>query len=137
MSIRPCPAVARCGQTPAPMEIRPTRAIGVLAAVTVTLIALSTVALLAELQKRELEHARLDTISLAHVLREQVRQSFGSADLVMRGVQERMQTAYGSKLPLDSASVQLLFSARVSGVRELSNLFLVDARGMVVNAARE
>jgi PAS domain S-box-containing protein len=120
-----------------PMEIRPARAIGVLATVTVTLIALSTVALLGELRKRELEHARLDTISLAHVLREQLRQSFDSADLVIRGVQERMQSAYGSKLPLDSPSVQLLLSARVSGLRELSNLFLVDTQGAVVNAARD
>jgi PAS domain S-box-containing protein len=119
------------------MEIRPARAIGVLATVTITLIALSTFALLGELRKRELEHARLDTISLAHVLREQLRQSFDSADLVIRGVQERMQTAYGSKLPLDSPSVQLLLSARVSGVRELNNLFLVDAQGAVVNAARD
>jgi PAS domain S-box-containing protein len=119
------------------MEIRPTRAIGVLATVTVTLIALSTLALLGELRKRELEHARLDTVSLAHVLREQLRQSFDNADLVIRGVQERMQTAYGSKLPLDSPSVQLLLSARVSGVRELGNLFLVDANGKVVNAARD
>jgi PAS domain S-box-containing protein len=119
------------------MEIRPTRAIGVLATVTITLIALSTIALLGELRKRELEHARLDTVSLAHVLREQVHQSFDSADLVIRGVQERMQTAYGSTLPLDSPSVQLLLSARVSGVRELTNLFLVDAQGKVVNAARD
>jgi PAS domain S-box-containing protein len=119
------------------MEIRPARAIGVLATVTITLIALSTVALLGELRKRELEHARLDTISLAHVLREQLRQSFDSADLVIRGVQERMQSAYGSKLPLDSPSVQLLLSARVSGLRELSNLFLVDTQGAVVNAARD
>jgi PAS domain S-box-containing protein len=120
-----------------PMEIRPARAIGVLATVTIALIALSTLALLGELRKRELEHARLDTVSLAHVLREQLRQSFDSADLVIRGVQERMQTAYGSKLALDSPSVQLLLSARVSGVRELSNLFLVDAQGAVVNGARD
>jgi PAS domain S-box-containing protein len=119
------------------MDIRPTRAIGVLATVTITLIAVSTIALLGELRKREIEHARLDTVSLAHVLREQVRQSFDSADLVVRGVQERMQTAYGSTLPLDSPSVQLLLSARVSGVRELGNLFLVDAQGKVVNAARD
>jgi PAS domain S-box-containing protein len=119
------------------MEIRPARAIAVLATVTIALIALSTFALLGELRKRELEHARLDTISLAHVLREQLRQSFDSADVVIRGVQERMQTAYGSKLPLESPSVQLLLSARVSGVRELGNLFLVDAQGRVVNAARD
>jgi PAS domain S-box-containing protein len=119
------------------MEIRPARAIGVLATVTITLIAVATIALLGELRKRELEHARLDTVSLAHVLREQLRQSFDNADLVIRGVQERMQTVYGSTLPLDSPSVQLLLSARVSGVRELGNLFLVDAKGNVVNAARD
>jgi PAS domain S-box-containing protein len=123
--------------SPQLMEIRPARAIGVLATVTIALIALATLALLGELRKRELEHARLDTVSLAHVLREQVHQSFDSADLVIRGVQERMQTVYGSKLPLESPSVQLLLSARVSGVRELSNLYLVDADGKVVNAARD
>ena len=115
----------------------PTRAIAALAVVTIALIALSVTFLLWDLRKRELEHARIDTISLAYMLREQTQQSFDSVDLVLRGVQERMQAPYGSRLPLDSPQVQLLLSARVSGVRQLSALSVIDARGQVVNSSRD
>jgi PAS domain S-box-containing protein len=118
-------------------SFKPSRAVGALAAVTVVLIALSVTFLLWDLRKRELEHARLDTISLTHMLREQTQESFDSVDLVLRGVQERMQARYGSTLPLDGPEVQLLLSARGSGMRQVSALSLLDAQGRVVNASRD
>ncbi len=119
------------------VQIRPSRAIAVLAAVTVLLIALSVAALLVEMRKRALENTRLATVSLAHVLREQVRQTFDNAGGVLRGVQDRMHTNYGSHLPLESPTVLLLLSARMSSVRELGNLYIIDTAGNVVNRVRE
>ena len=116
---------------------RPARAIAALAVVTIALIALSVAFLLWELRTRELEHDRIDTIGLAHMLREQTQESFDSVDLMLRGVQERMQTPYGSRLPVAGPEVQLLLSARVSGVRQLSALSLIDAQGRVVNSSSD
>jgi PAS domain S-box-containing protein len=119
-----------------PTQIPPTRAIGLLAGVTIVLIALAVIFLEWDLRERELENARVETVSLAHMFREQTERTFDTADLVLRGVQERMQTAYGSKLPLDSAEVHLLLSARIFGMRQLTAMMLVDAQGLVVNSTQ-
>ena len=119
------------------MQIRPTRAIGSLATLTLVLVAVSLAFLLWDMRKRELEHASLDTIGLAHTIREETEQTFDRIDLVLRGVQERMQTAYGSGLALDGVPVRLLLSARIFGIRQLGALFLLDADGRVVNSSSE
>jgi PAS domain S-box-containing protein len=119
------------------MQIFPTRAIGLLATLTVVLIAVSVTFLLWDMRKRELDAARLDTIGFAHAVREETEHTFDRVDLVLRGVQERMQTAYGSRLALDSGSVRLLLSARIFGVRQLGALFLLDADGVLVNSSKE
>ena len=113
---------------PMRMQIRPTRAIGLLATLTIVLIAVSVTFLLWDMRKRELEAARLDTIGFTHMIREETEHTFDRVDLVLRGVQERMQTAYGSRLALDSGAVRLLLSARIFGIRQLGALFLLDAR---------
>jgi PAS domain S-box-containing protein len=122
---------------PMRMQIRPNRAIGMLATLTIVLIAVSVTFLLWDMRKRELEAARLDTIGFAHMIREETEHTFDRVDLVLRGVQERMQTAYGVKLELDSVSVRLLMSARIFGIRQLGVLFLLDADGNLVNSSRD
>lgn len=119
------------------MQIRPTRAIALLTTLTVVLVAVSVTFLLWDMRKRELETARLDTIGFAHMIREETEHTFDRVDLVLRGVQERMQTAYGSELELDSDAVRLLLSARIFGIRQLGALFLLDANGTVVNSSRD
>jgi PAS domain S-box-containing protein len=119
------------------MQIRPTRAIGLLATLTIVLITASVTFLLWDMRERQLEAARVETIGFAHMIREETEHSFDRVDLVLRGVQERMQTAYGSHLELDSASVRLLMSARIFGIRQLGALFLLDADGVLVNSTRE
>jgi PAS domain S-box-containing protein len=119
------------------MQIRPTRAIGVLATVTITLIAIAVTLLLQELRQQQLSRARLETVSLAHMFREQTERTFDRADAVLRGVQERMQTAYGARLPLDGTAVHLLLAARIFGNPQLSSLTLVDESGMVINSSLE
>src|SRR5690349_13036681 len=114
------------------MQIRPTSAIGSLAMLTIVLVAASLTFLLWDMRNRELKHASLNTIGLAHTIREETEQTFDRVDLVLRGVQERMQTAYGSDLPLDGVPVRLLLSARIFGIRQLGALFLLDADGRIV-----
>ena len=119
------------------MQIRPTRAIGLLAVLTIALIAVAVTFLLWDMRKRELETSRLDTLAFTHMLREGTEHTFDRVDLVLRGVQERMQTSYGSGLALDSAAVRLLLSARIFGIRQLGAMYLLDTEGMVVNSSRE
>jgi PAS domain S-box-containing protein len=119
------------------MQIRPTRAIGLLATLTIVLIAVAVTFLLWDMRKRQLETSRLDTLAFTHMLREETEHTFDRVDLVLRGVQERMQTSYGSSLALDSAAVRLLLSARIFGIRQLGAMYLLDATGMVVNSSRE
>jgi PAS domain S-box-containing protein len=119
------------------IQIRPTRAIGLLATLTVVLIAVSVTFLLWDLRKRDLEATRLDTIAFTHMMREETEHTFDRIDLVLRGVQERMQTAYGSHLALDSSSVRLLLSARIFGIRQLGSLSLLNSGGVVMNSSRD
>lgn len=118
------------------LQLPPTRAIGVLAALTVAAITLSVSFLLWDLLSREQKHGRVETVSLARMFMEQTEQSFDAIDLVLKGVQERMQTPYGSQFTLDSLPVHLLLSTRIAGMRQISSLFIVDAQGSVINSSR-
>jgi PAS domain S-box-containing protein len=92
--------------------------------------------LLWSLRVRELNHAKLETISVTRMLMEQTEQSLASTDLTLRGVQERLMTSFGRKIALDSGPVSLLLSSRVSGLRHLRTLFIVDSNGHVINSSR-
>jgi len=118
-----------------PLHIQPKRAVALLAAVTVFLIAASAALLVWEMRKRELERARLDTASLAHMFREQTERNFESADQVLRGVQERMRS-YGAQ-PLDSPVVRLLLGSRIIGAPNLEIVAITDATGRVMNSSRD
>ncbi len=117
------------------MQVRPSRAIGLLATLSIVLVAVSVTFLLWDMRKRELDAARLDAMAFAHAMREETEHTFDRVDLVLRGVQERMQTPYGSQLSLDSGSVRLLLSARVFGIRQLGALYLLDSHGIIVNSS--
>ncbi|WP_296449413.1 histidine kinase [Rhodoferax sp. UBA5149] len=118
------------------LQIRQPNSVSVFAALTIAAIVVSVSFLLWGLRERELQHARQVTIALTQMLMEQTEQNFERADLVLLGVQERLSSAYGSQFSLDSAPTHLLLGARVSGVRQLRSLFLVDAQGMVINSSR-
>jgi hypothetical protein len=89
------------------------------------------------LRDRELEHARLETTALTQMLMEQTEQNFASADIVLQGIQERLTTPYGSQFKLDSLPIHLLLNSRVSGMRQLRSLFVVDAQGTLLNSSRD
>ena len=119
------------------MQIKPAKYVGLLAALTILAIAMAVGFLIWSLHDRELKHAQVETVNLTRMLMEQTAQNLQSVDLVLQGVQERLQTPFGSQLGLDSAPVHLLLNARVSGLRHLQSLFVVDARGVLINSSRE
>ena len=116
---------------------RPAYPIGFFATITIVIVALSTSLLLWDLRKRELAHTRMETIGVTKIFVEQTERSFESADLVLRGVQDRLNTAFGVQFPLDSLEVHLLLGTRVLGMRQLDALFLIDPNGSLVNSSVE
>ena len=119
------------------IQIHPIRALGLLAALTVVVVAASSALLAWEMRKRDLERERLDSASVAHMLREETERHFDAADRVLRGVQERMETSVGAAAPLDGNVVRLLLGSRVFGAPNVDVLAIADATGRVVNASRD
>ena len=117
------------------IQLRQTQSIALLAALSIAAVVLTVTFLIWELRVRELEHARIQTTALTRMLMEQSEQTFEGADLVLLGVQERLSNVFGRQFPLASAPTHLLLSARASGMRQLSSLFLVDAQGTLANSS--
>ncbi len=119
------------------MEFKPVRYVRLLALLTIVAIIFSVGFLLWGLRDRELNHAHLETISLTRMLMEQTEKNLESTDLLMQSIQERLLTSFGAKQALDSDPVRLLISSRVSGLKHLRSIFVVDANGLVVNSSRD
>ena len=117
------------------LQIRTSQAVGLLAAATIAGALLTSVFLLWSLRERELAHASGETASLAAMFIEETRQSLQGADKVLQGVQERLGSGFGSTIALDSDMTHLLLATRVSGMRQLHGLTLVDTNGRVVNSS--
>ena len=103
------------------------------ALVTIALISVATTFLLWDMRSQQLERTRLGTIALTRIYAEQIERNFASADLVLEGVQERMQTSFGSQVGLDSEQVRLLLGTRVKWMQQLDALYIADADGWIVN----
>ncbi len=116
--------------------VRPYQAVGVLAALTIAAVLLTTGLLLWSLRAQELKHAQLETASLAEMLIDQSQQQLDAVDQVLQGVQERLASSYGSQIPLDSELTRLLLATRTAGHTQINSLFLLDAQGQWVNASR-
>jgi len=119
------------------LQLRQTHSVGLLAALTIAAIVLSVSFLVWQLKQRELAQAQTETTTISSVVVEQMLQNLEGADTLLLGVQERLSNIYGSQFSLDSPQTHLLLTARASGMRQLSMLFLVDAQGRVVNSSRE
>ena len=117
-------------------SLRSVKYVALLAALTIVAIAMSVSFLLWNLRARELNHAKLETTSVARMLIAQTEQSLSSVDLILQGVQERLMTSFGRNIALDSGPVSLLLSSRVSGLRHLRSLFIVDSKGTLINSSR-
>jgi PAS domain S-box-containing protein len=119
------------------MEFKPVRYVRLLALLTIMAVIFSVGFLLWGLRDRELKHAHLETISLTRMLMEQTEKNLESTDMLLQSIQERLLTSFGAKLPLESDPVRLLLSSRVAGTKHLRSIFVVDARGMLVNSSRD
>ena len=108
----------------------------VFAALTLGVITLSTVFLLWDLRARELDHGRLETTAITRVFVEQTARTFESADLVLEGVQDRLQSTFGSQFSLDSLPVHIMLGTRVLEMRQLDALYLVDPQGRIVSSSQ-
>jgi signal transduction histidine kinase len=117
--------------------VRPNRAVGLLAAFALAAIVIGASIVLWDLRNREIEHARIETVSLTEMLLDQTEQLFGNADLILQGVVEKLQTTYGKQFALDSLPVHLLLGARVSGLSQIRSLFIVDSFGNVINSSQQ
>jgi PAS domain S-box-containing protein len=111
--------------------------VSIFVTITITVIVLFTTWLLWNMRAHAVENDRQDTLSITHMLLEQTERNFEGIDLVLKAVQDRFQTSLGKQLPLDSIQIHLLLGARVSGIRQLDSLYLVDADGWVVNSSQE
>ena len=119
------------------VKFNPTRAVRGLALFSIIAIAASVTFLLQDMRKRELNHSRAETLSIAQAYIRQTDQSFKSIDLILQSVQERLRSEYGRQIPIDGPATHLLLGARVSGSNELSSLRILNVDGQVVNSSRE
>jgi len=117
------------------LQIRNTQSVAILAILSIAAILVSVALLILGLRARELKHARLEMISLTEMLMAQTEQNFKAVDLALLGVQERLNTAYGTQLAYDSLPIHLLLINRLAGVNQLRTIFLVDEQGTVINSS--
>ncbi len=111
--------------------------VALFALVTITMIAVATSFLLWNMRLQQLAHTRIETIGLTKIFAEQTERNFASADLVLEGVRERMQTTFGSQLALDGEAVHLLLGTRVMWMHQLDVLYVADDEGWIVNSSTE
>lgn len=117
-------------------ELPAGRAVFLLAAATIAAVMAASFLLLGEMRQDALERALLDTLSTAQMLREQTKRAFEGVDAAVRGVQLRMQSAYGGELALDGMAVHLLLRTRSIGTPHLKALSILAADGSFMNSSR-
>ena len=117
------------------LSLKSSHSVILLAGVTVCVVLLAVLLLLRDLRARELERSRLETQGLTQLFMRQAEQSLESADMVLQGVQERLQTPYGRQFALDSEQIHLLLNTRVQFLKAEGTLLLIDQRGNVVNGS--
>lgn len=117
------------------LSLKPAHSIIVLACMTVGVVLFAVALLLQDLRFRELERSRLETQGLTQLFMRQTEHSFESADMVLQGVQERLQTPMGRQFSLDSEQIHLLLNTRAHLLNATGSLLLVDQNGQVVNSS--
>ena len=118
------------------LQKTPAYAVGFFVSITIFSIVISTALLIWNFRGRELEHARVETVSIAHMFMEQTEQSFNSADILLISVQEKMLNAFGLQQELEGLGVQLLLNTRAAGSKQIKALFVVNAEGQIVNSSK-
>lgn len=118
-------------------NLRSIRAIAALGGIACIAIALSVTMIVGKLRTERLEHVQKETDNLALTVVRQTELAFDGVDLLLKGVQERLQSSYGAQFGLDSMATHLLLGSRVSGGKQIDALFIVDANGSIVNSSKD
>ena len=112
----------------------PVRAVMLLTALMLSVLAGGTAFLLYDMRQREIEYARSEISTLSRILAEQTGRTLDGVALSLRGAQDRLSDSIGQQLELDSFPVQALLKARNEGLPQYSSMFVVDASGVVMNS---
>lgn len=112
----------------------PVRAVMLLTALMLAVLAGGTAFLLYDMRQREIEYARSEISTLSRILAEQTARTLDGVVMALRGAQERLSDNIGVQLDLDSFPVQALLKARAEGLPQYSSMFVVNASGVVMNS---
>jgi PAS domain S-box-containing protein len=120
-----------------PVQIRPARAVGILAVLTIGAVAVSVLLLLWGLRERAVQSDMAQTTTLAGLAAQQTAQAFERSDATLRSVAARLQSPFADQLALSSLPVHLLLIAQLHGLADAGALYILDAHGKVANTTRE
>lgn len=110
------------------------RAVMLLTALMLAILAGGTGFLLYDVHQREIEYARSEISTLSRILAEQTGHTLDGVSTALRGAQDRLSDGIGVQLGLDSFPVEALLRARTEGLPQYSSMFVVDANGIVMNS---
>lgn len=113
-----------------------TQFIAAFAGVAILAIVVVTASVLWNLRQRTIAHVRDEARNLAQIIAEQTAQEFGTADSILRAVDDRLQSKFGAQFALNSPEVNLLLSSRISGMKQFASLSVVSQDGHVINSSR-
>lgn len=116
---------------------RPVQALVWLTSLAMLVIVGAVAWLLWTLRAHVLSHAREEAMSLTRIHVEQTQRIYQHVDLVLQGVQERLETLTGQSLSFDHPAIHLLLRTRSMGADHLAAVALVDLQGRVVNSSRD
>jgi PAS domain S-box-containing protein len=111
---------------------QPAHAVWLLAALVIALILFFVTALLWNLRARELDHDRQQTLAVTHLFVDQTERSIERTDLILQSILDRLKNSSG--YAWSSPEVQLMMVARSLGVRLLSDVFIADIHGRILNS---
>lgn len=117
------------------IKLHSARAVVVLAMLAILVVIATTIILLWDSRRKELEQAVAERDAVADLFVKQMKHDLNSISLVLKVVQERMESTYGARLVLDSPEVFLLLGARAAASEPTSSMFIVDATGTIVNTS--
>ncbi|MCK9285279.1 MAG: PAS domain S-box protein [Rhodocyclaceae bacterium] len=101
------------------------------------MLLIATEIYLIDLERKELRHAHEEATSISRVIGDQTARALQGVDLVLGGVVERIGNLEKNQLSANDFLVHTMLKSRISGMPHISALFLVDAKGKVINASTE
>jgi len=118
-----------------PKKPNSVRAIVLLAAFAILIVGATTALLLWDLRRSHLAQVSAESIAVADLFVKQAKHDLNNINLVLKAVEELLDSPLGIRHQLDSSEVFLLLSARAAASEPTSSMFLVDPSGVIVNTS--